>query len=294
MRVIHAPSLADLTTLRLGGRAVALVCPESDEDVARLYETLAQLGGKPFMLGRGSNILAKDGELDVTLVRLCTEATPVFAGSAGEGQALVRVNAGCALPRLLAWCAARGFSGLEGLAGIPGEVGGALRMNAGSYGTSFTDRVAGVEIISPRTGRKQITREALQPAYRHTTLPDDGEDVLILGVELALTVSTREAVLAAMRQHLRQKAATQPVRAHSAGCTFANPAGLSAGRLLDELGFRGKQLGGMAFSSMHANFLINLGNGTSAEALELIDRARETVWRERHIELHLEVRLLPC
>ncbi len=294
MRVIHAPSLADLTTLRLGGHAVALVCPESDEDIARLYETLSRLGGVPFMLGRGSNILARSGALDVTLVRLRTEATPVFAGKDADGRARVRVNASCALPRLLAWCAARGFSGLEGLAGIPGEVGGALRMNAGSYGTSFTDCVTGVELLSPRTGRRQLAGDALCPAYRHTTLPDDGPDTLILNVELALNVSTRAAVLAAMRQHLRQKADTQPVRAWSAGCTFANPEGLSAGRILDELGFKGKRIGGMAFSPMHANFLVNLGNGTSEEALELIACARETVWRERHIRLHLEVKLLPC
>ena len=294
MRVIHTPSLADLTTLRLGGRAVALVCPESDEDIARLYETLSQLGGTPFMLGRGSNILAKDGTLNVTLVRLCTETTPVFAGRDDEGRVHIRVNAGCALPRLLAWCAARGLSGLEGLAGIPGEVGGALRMNAGSYGTNFTDRVTAVELTSSRTGRRRLAKDALHPTYRHTALPDDGPDTLILGVELALAASTREAVLAGMRHHLRQKAATQPVRAHSAGCTFANPTGFSAGRILDELGFKGKQIGGMAFSAMHANFLINLGNGTSEEALELIDRARETVWRERRIRLHLEVKLLPC
>lgn len=294
MRVIHAPLLADLTTIRLGGRAVALVHPESDEDVARLGETLAQLGGVPFMLGRGSNILARDGDLGVTLVQLRTEPTPVFTGRNAQGQSKIRVNAGCALPRLLAWCAARGFSGLEGLAGIPGEVGGALRMNAGSYGTSFTDCVTSVDVFSPRTGHSHVGREELQAAYRHTTLPDDGPDMLILSVELALTSSTREAVLNTMRQHLQQKAATQPVRACSAGCTFANPAGLSAGRLLDELGFKGKQIGGMAFSPMHANFLINLGNGTSTEALELIDCARQAVWRERHIELDLEVRLLPC
>ena len=294
MRIIHTPSLADLTTLRLGGRAVALVCPESDEDLARLYETLSQLGGTPFMLGRGSNLLASDGKLDVTLVRLSTDTTPAVLGRDENGLVRIRVNAGCALPRLLAWCAARGLSGLEGLAGIPGEVGGALRMNAGSYGTSFTDRVIGVELLSPRTGRQCISRDALHAAYRHTTLPEDGPDTLILGVELALTTSTRESVLTAMRQHLRQKAATQPIRARSAGCTFANPVGLSAGKLLDELGFKGKRIGGMAFSTMHANFLINTGNGTSEEAMELIEQARNAAWQERHIQLHLEVKLLPC
>ncbi len=293
MRIIPAPSLADMTTIRLGGHAVALVRVEQDADLDLLEPTLARLGGMPFMIGRGSNLLARDGELPVTLVHVDLDATPRIIGKTPAGEVLVQAGAGCPLPRLVAWSAARGLSGLEPLSGIPGELGGALRMNAGSFGASFTDRVTEVLLFSPHAKLRAVPREQLAPGYRHTIFPDDSPDTLVLATTLALTPKDRRSCLEGIRSHIRRKAAVQPVRAMSAGCAFANPEGASAGKLLDQAGFRGKRLGGMEFSPVHANFLVNRGTGTSAEALELLHMAQERVKEQFGIALSLEVKVLP-
>jgi len=294
MQIIDAPSLAALTTLRLGGRAIALVRPEERKDLDDLARTLEKLGGMPFMLGRGSNLLAKDGALPLVLVRPPLWQPPAIIGKTDDERILVRADSATPLPRLLAWSAKRGLAGLENLTGIPGEVGGALRMNAGSYGSSFCDVVAAAELFSKTTGVRLIARDAMQPGYRHTVLPGDEEPQLILSVTLALKPERPEMIRLIMRERMRRKEATQPIRAWSAGCAFANPEGDSAGRLLDSLGYRGKQFGGMAFSEKHANFLINTGSGTAAQAFELLDEAREAVRQAYQINLRFEVKVLPC
>ena len=134
MREIMRPSLAERTTLRLGGTAIAELILEDAADLAALPERLRALGGSPLILGAGSNILARDGELPLVLLRPRFMRGPEIAGGK-DGKILVRVGAGVPLPRLLRFCAGHGLSGLEGLVGIPGSVGGAVAMNAGSFGT---------------------------------------------------------------------------------------------------------------------------------------------------------------
>ena len=292
MRIINAPVLAELTTIRLGGPAIALLIVEGEADLERLAFELKRLGGRPFMMGRGSNLIAADDALPITLVGLSPHVSPALLGEE-DGIAHVHVSAGCPLPKLISWCARRGLSGLEGLAGIPGQVGGALRMNAGSFGTSFTDVVTQVQLYSPRLGCRTLTRDAIQPSYRHTTFPGDSDDTLILSARLKLACSDPSICRDKVKAHLLRKASVQPVHAHSAGCAFANPPGQSAGKLLDAAGFKGKSLGGMAFSEKHANFLVNLGHGTSSQAMELLHIAQETIMQRFGISLSLEVKILP-
>ncbi len=288
----HAPSLAEKTTLRIGGRAIAEVLLHTPEDCLRLPETVRALGGTAYILGAGSNILARDGELPLVLVRPALREAPVLTPH--DETTLVRVGAGVRLPRLLGFCAAQGLSGLEGLCGIPGTVGGAVAMNAGSYGTETCSHLYSVEVFTPERGVQTYFADDLEYGYRHFVLKEKIGDFIILGATFDLTHAESGGIKKHMSLNFFKKKSTQPVSAYSAGCVFKNPeTGLSAGKLLDQAGFRGKKCGGMAFSDMHANFLINEGQGTSAAAFDLIAQAQDAVARQFGIALELEVRVIP-
>jgi UDP-N-acetylmuramate dehydrogenase len=201
------------------------------------------------------------------------------------------------LPVLLGKLAASGLSGLEGLAGIPGSVGGAIAGNAGSFGHAMGDALESVTVYTPDGGRHTAAREQLEPGYRHmgfsaTGRPSPASWLMVVSAILRLKRTRPESIRAAMRGHMARKKSTQPVREKSAGCVFKNPdPALPAGKLLDEAGFRGKRLGGMLFSRLHANFLVNDGSGSADAAFDLIDMAREAVRERRGIALELEAKI---
>lgn len=244
------------------------------------------------MLGGGTNILAADGELPVVLVRCGMDGAPAVIGEEG-GLRLVRVGAGVKLPRLLVWCMKHGLSGLEGMAGVPGDVGGAVAGNAGAHGMDMGTVLRSVDVFSPDRGFRTLGREDVCCGYRFFGLKDGGKPwFAISGVVLALRPAEPEAIRTALRGNIERKLRVQPVRSWSAGCVFKNPPeGMSAGRLLDEAGFRGRRLGGMCFSGLHANFLVNEGKGSADAALELIRSAQGAVWERFGIQLQTEVKL---
>ena len=256
MREMPAPFLAPRTTLRVGGTAIAEIILERSEDFYLLPDKLKALGGTPLVLGAGSNILAQDGELPLVLIRPFFNDGPVIVGE-HEGKVLVRAGAGVPMARLLRFCAVNGLSGLEGLVGIPGSVGGAVAMNAGSHGTETCKNIYNIQIFVDNT-IERINENALQYGYRTLNISGKKNDFIVLEATFGLTVAERDGICNCMRHNFFKKKSKQPVTAWSAGCVFKNPTPeMSAGRLLDEAGFKGRQLGGMAFSSLHANFLIN-------------------------------------
>ena len=298
IKVLPGPVFARRTTLRLGGRAAAELRLETPGDALELSRELSRQASGPFMLGRGSNLLAADHDLDLAVVSLepgepRVPESPACCG--GQGRTVpVLVPAGFLLPRLVNWAASHGLSGLEALAGIPGTVGGAVAMNAGSYGVQTADILERLFFWDEAGGARWIGPAQWRAAYRAFTPADVPAQApwLALEAQFGLTPDTPEAVLARMGDILARKKATQPVSAATCGCAFKNPQGQSAGRLLDSLGFRGKRVGGMCFSPMHANFLVNEGGGTAEAALELIGQAREAVRAAHGLELELEVRVL--
>lgn len=284
--------MAEMTTLKLGGRARALARVEVLSDLEELPGLMRREGGRPVVLGRGSNILAHDGNLDVVLVVASVPSAPLELGRDGDKVA-VRAGAGLTLPAFLGWLKKRGLSGLEGLAGIPGTVGGAVAMNAGSFGVSFCDAAYRVRVWTPKHGLKWLDRTRWTCGYRSFAPRLRSDFFLILEVEAELTASTPEKVGDALARTYAEKKRTQPVLAHTAGCVFKNPEGADpAGRLLEMAGFRGKKLGQMAFSEKHANFLVNLGGGSADQALELIEQARAGVAGKFGVHLELEVEVI--
>jgi UDP-N-acetylmuramate dehydrogenase len=300
LKVAPGPKLSERTTLRLGGRARAEVVLSSPEDAHGLADELARHDCRPFILGWGSNLLAVDTDLDIAVVSLeppqsgapeIVEQAACCDGS-GAQKVLVRAGGGLMLPKFINWAAKLGLSGIEGLAGIPGTVGGAVAMNAGSYGRETAELLTRVRLWDAQNGLRWIG--PAQWAARYRSFQPDGiaPPWLVVEAELALTSAAPEAVRAVVDANLARKKASQPVSAATCGCVFKNPEGGSAGRMLDEAGFKGKSLGGMGFSPMHANFLVNEGRGTAVAALELIAKAREAVKARFGVELELEVRVV--
>lgn len=290
--------MRERTTLRLGGRTRGEVRVSREEELVELPSLLKSLGARPLILGRGSNILAMDEELPLLVVTPEFKQPPAIVEDNGA-EVLVRVGAGRTLPGFLRWCAEKGLGGLAGLAGIPGTVGGAVAMNAGSYGCETANALNAVRVFTSERGACFLPRSGFSAAYRlfspgaGDTMPPDW--FVITEALFSLRREEPGAVLTLMEENLRKKAATQPISAASAGCVFKNPAsGVSAGKLLDDAGFKGKRLGGMMFSELHANFLINLGNGSSAQAMELLSEAKQSVYDKFAYILEWEVKVYPC
>ncbi len=300
MDIIYEPSLAARTTLRLGGKAIAELRISESDDFELLETTLQKLGGTMYVLGAGSNILASDGELPFVLVRPRCMTAPYRVDASqirvvdGDSAAAVhvRVGAGIRLPRLLGACTKWGLSGLEGLCGIPGTVGGAVAMNAGSFGDTIGDTLHSVEIYTKSTGIIEIEKSRLQCAYRKFSICDVTESFFVLHATFSLTPAPMNGIKKRLSHNFFKKKSTQPVKAWSAGCVFKNPPNGFAGMLLEKCAFKGRRKGGMFFSPLHANFLINDGSGSAAAAFDLLDEAREAVQQRFDVRLESEVKIL--
>ena len=289
--ITEGVTLASRTSMGLGGRVIAEVRLDDERGCEALPELEKKLGGRVVFLGAGTNIIASDAALPLVLATLqrCDAAVPVGADG---GEVLLRVAGGMPLPLLLARAASLGLGGLEGLSGIPGSVGGAVAMNAGSFGTEIGRFVRGVRVYAPCFGIADRPGGDVSFAYRRCTLAGHDGPFLVLGVTLALPERDGVLIKTAMRDVMGKKKASQPVTAKSAGCVFKNPApDAPAGRLLEEAGFKGRRDGGMAFSSLHANFLVNEGGGTAEQAFALIARAREAVRGLSGFDLETEVKI---
>ncbi|MFN2579148.1 MAG: UDP-N-acetylmuramate dehydrogenase [Pyrinomonadaceae bacterium] len=276
---------ADLTSLRVGGTVDWVLSPKNEEQAAALVDALAQhaIAWRP--LGSGSNVLADDGEHHYVIVSLKgLKSDPVFDGN------LVSVSAGYSLPRLCIDAARHGLSGIEGLNGIPGTVGGALWMNAGAYGQEIGTVVEVVRVA--RGGRVvEIPGNEVQWNYRHTSF-QEGE--ILLGATLSLHPDDPQKIGERMEKAKGQRMATQPHGARSAGCFFKNaPASsIGTGKMIDDLGMKGSRRGGAVVSPKHANFIVTEGDDAKAEdALALAEEIRERVKREHGIDLEYEVEL---
>ena len=276
---------AELTSLRVGGAIDWVLSPGTEGQAATLIHELEQRGVAWRPLGSGSNVLADDGAHHYAIVSLKElKADPVFTGDR------VSVSAGYSLPRLCIDAARRGLSGIEGLNGIPGTVGGALWMNAGAYEQEIGTVVETVRVA--REGRVvEIAGSEISWNYRHTSFKD-GE--LLLGATLLLRPDNPEEIAARMEKAKSQRMATQPHGARSAGCFFKNaPASpIGTGKMIDDLGMKGTRRGGAVVSPKHANFIVTEGDDArAADALALAEEIRERVKDEHGIDLEYEVEL---
>ena len=242
-----------------------------------------------FFLGRGSNVLIADEGLPGLTLLLARSLKQV------ERRAdALRVGAGVALPRLAREAASLGFSGFEFLAGIPGTVGGGVRLNAGAHGQNISERLRRVWVATPQLRLLEFKPEELAFGYRSSLLLNFPH-WLVAEAEFALDrAASQEEIHSRTREFLAVRRARQPANPRSCGSVFKNPPGAPpAGRLIEETGFKGKRLGGAMVSRKHANFILNRGQATAAQIKALISQIQETVWRTQAVALEREVVFLP-
>jgi UDP-N-acetylmuramate dehydrogenase len=280
-RLLANQSLADLTWFRVGGPAQLLFMPEDEEDLAYLFANLA--AEIPVtVVGLGSNLIVRDGGVPGVVIRLGRG----FGEIAIDGLAL---RAGAAVPDVKVARAAQdaGIAGLSFLRGIPGAVGGALRMNGGAYGRETKDAVVEARAVD-RAGRVHVlTNSGMDFAYRHCGAP---EDYVFTQATFRGERGESAAIAAEMEKITESREATQPIKSRTGGSTFKNPPGRKAWQLIDAAGCRGLRIGGAQVSEMHTNFLLNLGDATAADIETLGETVRKRVKESSGIDLEWEIR----
>lgn len=280
-RLTENAPLAGTTWFGVGGPAEAMFRPEDAEDLAVLLAGLPK-GVPVTVIGVGSNLLVRDGGVPGVVVRLGRG----FTGLALEGKTL---RCGAAVLDANAALVARdaGLGGLEFLSGVPGTIGGALRMNAGAYGREVKDVLVSAQALDPNGGRHVLTAADMGFGYRHCGIPEDWiftQAVLTGQSEDRAVIDERLAAIRAARED------TQPLRTRTGGSTFANPAGAKAWELIDRAGCRGLRRGGAMISEKHCNFLINTGGATAADIEDLGEDVRRRVLDTSGVELRWEIR----
>ncbi len=286
-RVRREEPLGPRTTLRVGGASRLFLEPA---DAAALASALRFLraAGVPFLpLGRGSNLLVPDEGVDGAVIALEGSTWSAFTPN---GDGTVWTGAGLRLKQLCGLATKAGLAGFEFLEGIPGTVGGALRMNAGAMGGWMFDRVEEVELMSAEGEVVRLPRAAFHVDYRHCR---ELGDAIALGAQLrsgATAATPAEEIVRQIDVYRRKRQESQP-REASAGCMFKNPPGDSAGRLIDQCGLKGLREGAAEVSPVHANFIVNHGGATAAEVLALVRRVRAAVYAQKGVELQPEVLL---
>lgn len=276
--------LARRTTLRVGGAADLYVEPASESDLQAAVIFCSRNHLPIFILGRGSNLLVRDNGFRGAVICL---AQPFFARIELEAPVL-RCGAGAKLKSVAVEAKRHEISGLEFLEGIPGSVGGALRMNAGAMGGSMFDIVQTVRLMDREGNIAERSAAELAVKYREcATLKSQ----IALGAVLQGRAGTRMEIERKMNEFSQKRWSSQPA-APSAGCMFKNPAAIPAGKLIEELGLKGTRRGGAMVSLEHGNFLINDGTATAGDVLSLIELIRQRVRGARGIELETEVEII--
>jgi UDP-N-acetylmuramate dehydrogenase len=276
--------MARHTSFGLGGPADVYVAPADGpafrECLALLYDEQVPV----IVLGKGTNILVRDGGVDGAVV--ATERAFTELSATGDG---LTAGSGVTLTRALSFCVEEGLSGIEELAGIPGTMGGGVVTNAGSFGVSLADRLRTVTVLRPGGEPVVLAGEELKAAYRRVELP---EGAVVESVALTLERDEGDKIRERQRSTLERKWKSQPAGMRSAGCIFKNPPSGAAGRLIDEAGLKRTRIGGAVVSDVHANYILNDRGASSADVEELIDLVRARVLDKSGVALELEVEII--
>jgi UDP-N-acetylmuramate dehydrogenase len=282
-RLTADAAIAEATWFRVGGPAEALFSPADEDDLAYVLSALPREISVT-TIGLGSNLIVRDGGVAGLVIRLGGRAF-----GAVEILDRSRIVAGAATPDLHVAKAAAiaGVDGLAFLRGVPGSIGGALVMNAGAHGGEVKDALVEARGID-RTGAKRVFSNAeMGFSYRHSSAPDD---VVFTGATFQGRPGDSKAIEAEMERITRAREASQPIREKTGGSTFKNPPRLKAWELIDKAGCRGLRLGGAQVSTMHCNFLINLGDATAADLEALGEEVRRRVFETSGVALEWEIK----
>lgn len=281
--------MAAHTSLRIGGPVDMMAFPEDPLSLRNLLYAATERHIPLVIIGAGTNILVDDRGIRGIAVSLRGFAKIETVRGGNEKMAVLYAGAGSPLGKLLHFAGQKGYAGIETLAGIPGSVGGAVCMNAGSFGMEMKDVIESVAVMDRKGKINILRRKELNFSYRSANLP---VGVLILSANIVLRKDDPGTVTKQTREFLEKKKETQPLGAPSAGCVFRNPQGQAAGRLIEEAGCKGMRAGAVEVSSVHANYFINTGKGTYKDFIKLMALVTSRVQGKSGIVLEPEIRII--
>ncbi len=282
-QVIENEPLANHTTWKVGGPADLFVVPDNREKLELAMQHIYAAAVPWTVIGRGSNLLVRDGGIRGVVLSL-----ERLNGIRFMGERLA-AEAGCSFVRVAVMAAQHGLSGLEFAGGIPGSVGGAVFMNAGAHGSDVS-RVLETVIVLTEEGPIRKSRDEMGFAYRTSCLQH--QPGIVVEAVFSLHPTERAEIMEKMRLYRLKRLNTQPLNMPCAGSVFRNPPGDYAARLIEAAGLKGMTVGGAQISQLHANFIVNLGNATAKDILTLIHHCQQVVWEKYGISLHAEVRIV--
>jgi UDP-N-acetylmuramate dehydrogenase len=279
-RYLFDVPLASTTWFRVGGAADITFKPADVQDLCFFLETRPQ--SIPLhIIGVGSNLLVRDGGIEGIVIRLGQGFNNVFVDGT-----YIDVGAAVLDRNIATLSCEEEIGGLEFLCGIPGTLGGALRMNAGAYDSDISQVLVYADVLDPTGKRHRMTPQELGLSYRSCNLP---KDWIFIGARLKGYAGKKEEIQAKISSFLDKREATQPVTSRTGGSTFANPEGLSAWELIEKAGCRGLQKGGAMMSELHCNFMLNTGQATAADLEDLGEEVRQRVLNATGIDLRWEI-----
>ena len=281
--ILENELLRDKTTYRIGGPARLLLCPANLDDLRSLCGLIKKRRSPSFILGGGANVLISDAGFNGVVVHLKSFSQLVFQGQK------VTAGAGVILDEFVKECLKRGLSGLERLSGIPGTLGGALRMNAGAFDAEVSDCLLTVECMDQDGNYGRLEKSEVEFSYRRAPAI---RDMYILGATFEFPRMDKESLFITRQDILFRRYERQPWQYPSAGSVFKRPEGHYTGKLIEELGLKGRTVGRAQISRKHAGIIINLGNARAVDVLVLIRLVQEEVRRQYKIELELEQELI--
>jgi UDP-N-acetylmuramate dehydrogenase len=276
--------MSEVTSLRIGGPADLILYPRDLEDLHIVAGRCQDQGVRCLLLGNGTNLLVSDRGVREPLINL----SHGFKEIKKEGDKVI-AGGGAGLPQLLRFCAAHDLRDLEPMTGIPGTVGGGIRMNAGSWGAAIGAMISSLMVMDKSGEIRKLKQEEVGFRYRGTNLP--AEEIILQG-EFSLHKGEGSEITKRMEEFLEKRKATQPLVLPSAGSIFKNPPDIPAGRLIEEVGLKGIRRGDAMVSPLHANFIVNMGRAQAKDVLGLIEVIQKRVYEEKGTGLELEVLII--
>lgn len=286
--VLFDEPMAGHTTLRIGGPADVFVAPHDVESLGKILRAAKGSGIPVLPVGGGSNLLVSDRGIEGVVVSMGALKNLTALVGAGE-ERIFSVDAGVPLWKLLDMSKEEGLTGVEGLAGIPGQVGGAVAGNAGAFGCEMKDVLLSITLMDGAGNVTTVNKEQVPFGYRTAGIPRDS---LIIAARIRLGKDSPAAVSRRIEDFRKDKKSRQPLGQRSAGCVFKNPEGRPAGRLIDEAGLKGMRKGDIEVSGLHANFFINRGRGRAEDFMRLVEEVASRVKNYSGVALEPEIRVV--
>ena len=272
------------TTFRIGGPADYFLCPQTAEELKAVIHVCKETGTPYFILGNGSNLLVSDKGYRGAVIQIWKNMSKVSV----EDETKIRAQAGAQLSKIASCALEQSLEGFEFAAGIPGTLGGAVVMNAGAYGGEMKDVLTSVRVMTEEGEIMELPAEELGLGYRTSIIPE--KRYIVLGAVISLTEGKKEEIKAQMDDLRQKRVSKQPLEYPSAGSTFKRPEGYFAGKLIQDSGLKGFTVGGAQVSEKHSGFVINKGNATAADVMELIRQVTAKVKEDTGVTMEPEVK----